>query len=256
LFLGTSNVVQSKVTQKSKKTGLTMDDIMNLKQYHVDGALTAKYTDVTVEEVRQEIEENVEKAAIQFGFVGKAFHCGALDDLGKLYGNKDNRLNLEEVMSLKRVDVYRAVLLNINKNLSVDSINALEENEVIALGVQALGAELSMVIDKGDPCDVLKRYRTNVPRGESPFIQINNTCTVFKLLLEELHNEHENVRIEAIRSIGKLEHTSIIEPLINTLSDESINVRKETIENLKKVTGKDFGIDSTAWLNWWKNRNE
>jgi hypothetical protein len=284
-----SNIVQSQVTQKSKKTKLTMDDIMNLKQYHVDGALTAKYTDVTVEEVRQQIDENVEKAARQFGFVAKAFDCGALDDLGKLYGNKDNKLNLEEVMSLKRIDVYRAVLLNIRavllsiyknpiaiknpleeyrvtphrevllniyKNLSVDSINALEENEVIALGVQALGAELSMVIDKGDPCSVLNRYRTNVPRGESPFIQINNSCTVFKLLLEELHNEHENVRIEAIRSIAKLEHTSIIEPLINTLSDESINVRKETVENLKKVTGQDFGMDSTAWLNWWANKNE
>jgi len=255
LFIGMCNIVQSQKTQNSKEKKLTIDDIMNLKQYDVDGAITATYTDVTVEEVRQQIDENTEKAARQFGFVGKALNCGALDDLTRLYGNKDNRLNLEEVMSLKSADIYRAVLLNKYKNMSVDSINALEVNDVIARGVQVLGEELSMVIDKGDPCGI-NQYRTNVQFGESPHIQINNTCTVFKLLLEELHNEHVNVRIEAIRSIGKLEHTSIVEPLINTLSDESIDVRKEALETLKKITGKDFGMDSTAWLNWWANRNE
>ncbi|MCK4644955.1 MAG: HEAT repeat domain-containing protein [Candidatus Aminicenantes bacterium] len=255
LFIGTSNLVQSQETQKSKKKKLTMQDIMNLKQYHVDGAITSKYTDVTVEEVRQQIDENVEKAARQFGFVGKAFNCGALDDLGKLYGNKDNRLNLEEVLSLKSVDVYRAVLLNINKRMSVDSINTLEDSEAIALGVQALGEKLSMVTDKRDPCG-LDQYRTNVPLGDSPHVKINNTCRVFKFLLEALDNQYVNVRVEAIRSIGNLEPMSIIKPLITTLSDKSIDVRKEAVEILKKVTGEDFGMDSTAWLNWWENRNQ
>jgi hypothetical protein len=253
LFIGRSNIVQSQETQNSKEKELTIHDIMTLKQYHVDGAITVKYTDVSEEAVRQQIDENVEEAARQFGFVGKAFNCGALDDLSKLYGNNGNRLNLEEVMSLKRVDVYRAVLLNIYKNMSVDSINELEENEVITMGVQALGEELSTVIGERDPCGI-NQYRTNVQLGESPHIQINNTCTVFKLLLEELHNEHVNVRIEAIRSIGKLEHTSIVEPLINILSDESINMRNETVETLKKVTGEDLGMDSTDWLNWWATR--
>ena len=123
LFIGRSNIVQSQETQNSKKKELSILDIANLKQYQLDGAVTAKYTDVSVEAARQQIDENVEKAARQFGFVGNAFNCGALDDLSKIYGNKDNRLNLEEVMSLKSVDVDRAVLLNIYKTMSVDSIN-------------------------------------------------------------------------------------------------------------------------------------
>lgn len=255
-FIGTANVVQSQVTQKSKKTELTMHDIMNLKQYHLDGAITAKYTDVTVEDVRQQIDENVEKASIQFGLIRKAFDCGALDDLGKLYGDNSDRLNLKEVMSLKSVDVYRAVLLNIDKSISVDSIKTLEESKAMALGVQALGEKLSMVTKKSDPCGP-GQQRTNVQFGDSPHININNTCTVFKFLLDALKNEYYNVRLEAIRSIGKLEHTSIIEPLILTLSfEKSIDVKKEAVEILKKVTGEDFGMDSKAWLNWWLNRNE
>ena len=30
----------------------------------------------------------------------------------------------------------------------------------------------------------------------------------------------------------------------------------QDLEILKKVTGEDFGMDSTVWLNWWENRNQ
>ena len=252
---GTYNLVHSQVTQKTEKKESSMLDIANLKPYHLDGAITAKYTDVTVEQVRQKIDENVEETARQFRFVREAFDCGALDDLGKFYGNNDNRLNLEEVMSLKSVDVYRAVLINIDESMSIDDIKTLEESEAIALGVQALGEKLSMLTNERDPCGSGQQL-TNVQFGYSPHIKINNTCTVFKLLLEALNNDHINVRLEAINSISKIDHTSIIKPLITTLNDKNIEVRREGANVLKKLTGEDFGMDSKAWLNWLENRNQ
>ena len=251
LVINITGIIKTQEKQKS----LTMEDIMNLQQYHIDGAITAKYTEVTVDEVRKLIADSVELAARQFGYVGKTLNCGALDNLGEYYGNKDKKLNFEEVMTLKKVDVYRAVLLNFNKSMSADYLMKIEDEEVIILGIRTLGIQLSKIIGYDDPCGI-NSIQTNVPLGQSPHLGINNTCPVFKLLLEELENENVNVKLEAINAISKLYRKSIIEPLITIIPDENNEVRLKALEILKSLTEEDYGMDDKAWLNWWKNTSK
>lgn len=233
----------------------TIDEILNLKQHDIDGAVTASYTDVTVDQMRQQLKGNLEKAARQFGLVREAFDCGALPELGKLVGASDSRLNLNEVMALESADIYKAALLQLDGNVSIDDVRKLKDSEAISLAVQALAQKLRSIA-QGDPCGSGRYRRLLTGRWQSPHSDINDSCTLFNLLLSALKDKQASVRVVAARSLGKIEHSSIVEPLILAMKDESIDVRKAAIEVLVKITGKDFGKDPVKWEDWWEKNKQ
>lgn len=226
-------------------------ELGDLGKPHADAALVAGATDVTPKQASQQIKDNFEKAAIQFGLVREAIDCGAVSELNKLIGDSNKRLNLDEVMALERVDVYKAILLNLDRNFTLNEVKKLKDSKAITLSVRSLGQEL-VISNDGDPCDSKQSILKPGDRHGS----IIDTCTAFNLLLAALENKYVFVRVEAARAIGKIEHSRVIEPLIASLRDESNDVRKVAAEALVKITGNDLGRDPEKWEKWWETKKQ
>lgn len=71
-----------------------------------------------------------------------------------------------------------------------------------------------------------------------------------ELLIENLKNEDKLLREQSAKKLGELGKSQAIEPLIAILNDESKDVQRSALEALKKITGNDYGTDSTKWLEW------
>lgn len=81
-------------------------------------------------------------------------------------------------------------------------------------------------------------------RGSSPEEVTGATMRKVKEVLELLIY---------IRTVGLSKRTGAIELLIDALIyNENSCVRKEAASSLYKITGLDFGEDSSKWQEWWK----
>jgi len=76
-----------------------------------------------------------------------------------------------------------------------------------------------------------------------------------KPLLNSLHNEDVDIRIGAAQTLGELKDYSVIEPLIDSLKDESKYPREAANTALKNLTSQDFGNDPEIWQKWLKLHN-
>jgi hypothetical protein len=43
-----------------------------------------------------------------------------------------------------------------------------------------------------------------------------------------------------------------IPPLIEALGDSDVRVQTQVMEQLRKITGQNFGKDSMKWRGWWE----
>lgn len=99
--------------------------------------------------------------------------------------------------------------------------------------------------------------------GEKVIKQINHgripnknywTPTDAALLYLTVAEGDNAVKIAALKVIRKAnyKYIGIIPYLIDLLADNDVELRQESYETLKKITGKDFGYNVSAWTSWWK----
>jgi HEAT repeat protein len=69
-----------------------------------------------------------------------------------------------------------------------------------------------------------------------------------------LDDTDQDVRIAAIRTLGKMRNPRGIESLIAALGDRREIVRIEATWALKKLTGEDFGSDRKRWMQWHRSQ--
>jgi len=73
-------------------------------------------------------------------------------------------------------------------------------------------------------------------------------------VIAALEDTDQDVRIAAIRALGKMRNPRAVEPLIAALGDRRENVRVEATWALKKLTGEDFGSDRKLWRQWQRSQ--
>jgi HEAT repeat protein len=59
-----------------------------------------------------------------------------------------------------------------------------------------------------------------------------------------------DVRLRAIRSLGKLKQKSAIPVLAQSLEDPDPAIQYRAVAALKEVSGRDLGNDVNAWREW------
>ncbi len=68
-----------------------------------------------------------------------------------------------------------------------------------------------------------------------------------------LLSAHEwQVRVAAMEALADLDDDRAVKPLVLRLGDEEGRLRGDLADALKKLTGKDFGIDMDLWISWLK----
>jgi hypothetical protein len=71
-------------------------------------------------------------------------------------------------------------------------------------------------------------------------------------LIEALGDKEMNVQKKSAWALGEIKDWSAIWPLIVTLAYDDFEVRGEASNALWKLTGQNFGIEASKWINWWK----
>ncbi len=59
-----------------------------------------------------------------------------------------------------------------------------------------------------------------------------------------------DVRARAARALGQYASPEVVQTLIGALNDRRLTVNANALESLRILTGKDFGYDARAWLEW------
>ncbi len=67
-----------------------------------------------------------------------------------------------------------------------------------------------------------------------------------------IESTDDNVRKEAILSIGRMKDYASVPALIEMLRTGDEGLRTNVLWALREITGKDFGFDVNAWLDWWR----
>jgi HEAT repeat protein len=75
-------------------------------------------------------------------------------------------------------------------------------------------------------------------------------------LIVALQDKKAEVRHRAAWALGEIKDRRAIKPLIPLLDDEHVTVRMFAEEALVKITGKHYGHDSQAWLQWWEHNQD
>jgi len=73
-------------------------------------------------------------------------------------------------------------------------------------------------------------------------------------VLKILEDPHWQVRSAAIDAVWKLRPRAAVEPLIERFGKEKGRLQLEAHRVLVSLTGKDFGMSSDAWQDWWLTR--
>ncbi len=67
--------------------------------------------------------------------------------------------------------------------------------------------------------------------------------------------ESELVRAEAADALGQYAEPRVVDALIAALSDTNLAVNEATRKSLRTLTGQDFELDISAWVNWVRGRD-
>jgi HEAT repeat protein len=68
--------------------------------------------------------------------------------------------------------------------------------------------------------------------------------------------ESEMVRAEAADALGQYAQPRVVDALIAALSDTNLAVNEATRKSLRTLTGQDFELDTSAWVNWARGRED
>ena len=71
-------------------------------------------------------------------------------------------------------------------------------------------------------------------------------------LIVALRDKDLPSRGDAAWALGKIKDPRAVEALIAALKDEKPNIQEDAAKALRKMTGKDFGVDPVKWQSWWK----
>jgi len=64
------------------------------------------------------------------------------------------------------------------------------------------------------------------------------------------------VRAEAADALGQYAQPRVVDALIASLSDTNLAVNAATRKSLRTLTGQDFELDTSAWVNWARGRDD
>ncbi|MCH2104636.1 MAG: HEAT repeat domain-containing protein [Planctomycetes bacterium] len=82
------------------------------------------------------------------------------------------------------------------------------------------------------------------------------TPDALSALYELLNDPEYSVRFQAVEAILAARHKSSISPLLRRLDKEKGVMRPIILNNLRLLTGEDFGNSARMWLSWWKDHQE
>ncbi len=68
--------------------------------------------------------------------------------------------------------------------------------------------------------------------------------------------ESELVRAEAADALGQYAQPRVVDALIAALTDTNLAVNTATRKSLRTLTGQDFELDISAWVNWVRGRED
>jgi tetratricopeptide (TPR) repeat protein len=197
-------------------------------------------------------------AAHVAGTLGEAPVAGAAGDdraarmLSKALGDPDWVVRREAGYSLGRVRGERACR-------SLVHALARERDDLVRMGlVAALGgigracALPALVSALLDPIDGVRR----TARDQLLALPGWDTRALAKkqvpALLPLLEDEEPTLRARAADALGATRDRRATAPLIGALDDGDAAVRDAAAAALRRITGRDFGSDSSAWRGWWE----
>lgn len=132
-------------------------------------------------------------------------------------GDKDEHVRREAASGLERTNDYRAV------EPLIAAMTARKENGIVRVeAAESLG-------------------KIGDARAVEPLIGV----------LRE-HSRSSHAPDFAAKSLGEIGDYRAVEPLIEGLASPDSDIRTESLDALKKITGQDFGRNPKAWSDWWE----
>ncbi|MFK7759796.1 MAG: HEAT repeat domain-containing protein [Phycisphaerales bacterium] len=133
-----------------------------------------------------------------------------------------------------------------------------EDPGVRATCIRALGRH-------GDPVhapyliEALKDEDRKVRIAAARALQRVHTPDAIKPLIAVIDQDNEpdaDVRASAADALGQYRTDFVVQSLISALRDSRLVVNNRVQMSLNTMTGQDFGIDRSAWVDWYKNTDD
>ncbi|MBU0754950.1 MAG: HEAT repeat domain-containing protein [Planctomycetes bacterium] len=107
--------------------------------------------------------------------------------------------------------------------------------------------------------DSVMPYVLPALRDDAPKVRNHAVSIILKLgdrsainpLIELMDDRYEMIRVNAARALGEMGDLQACGALIKNLTHPKESVRFYAHEALKKLSGKNFGLDEEDWKEWW-----
>lgn len=160
--------------------------------------------------------------------------------------NPDNRyrgLNLIASSDFGGEELY----VQLYRYASEDDDAGVRQAGIRALGMHGEPRDAEILITALDDPDRL--VREEAARGLQ---RLHNPAAIDPLIdrLDRDTEREPGVRAHAAHALGQYQSERVLQALLGALEDPSLAVNSTTVHALTVLTGQNFGLDRTAWIDW------
>ena len=133
-----------------------------------------------------------------------------------------------------------------------------EANPLVkAVAIRAL-ARHGTVADGPLVAEQLTHASVQVRWEAAKALQRIHNITIVPSLLNVVRDEDEqsDVRVDAALALGQYRQDIVVQTLVRALDDRDLAVAVSARRSMETLTGRDFGQDSAAWLNWYNAQTD
>jgi len=166
---------------------------------------------------------------------------------------------LQDIEAKVRAQALYSLINFSDKRISLEAVKFLKDNN------QEVRLAAATVLNEKISKDTSEALRTALEKDS--YYQVRATCAQALGKIKDINaldvliwsvkeDKDATVRAACATSLGQLNDKKAIPALIEALSDEYKDVQLNTSRSLAGLTGKNFGKDYQAWIEWYKSQNK